>query len=163
VVPVAAWGGFQQATDWVEYDIAFARDSLLRGCYYSPVKGNASKPYEVFFRRGDGLDQFGREQSSGPEPQGGAGAWEHRVVGLCSFAPGPLGQHALVFTGGKPGTFKVWIDNLRIRRADGSVSPVWIDAKDTRSHRVEDSVLFTDVLVRAIPVTKVAGSGDSTK
>jgi hypothetical protein len=154
IVPFAGWDGFQEATDWVEFDIAFARDSLLRGCFYSPVQGNASKPYEVFFKRGEGIDQLGREQISGPGPKAGPGVWEHRVIGLCSFAPGPLNQHALVFTGWKAGTYKVYLDNLRIRHADGSVSALWSDAKDTRNRRIEDSGLFTNIRVQAVPVSE---------
>jgi arylsulfatase A-like enzyme len=135
IVPFAGWDGFQEATDWVEYDVAFAPGSLPRGCFYSPVQGNASKPYEVFFRRGDAVDQFGRDQASGPEPRGGPGVWEHRVIGLCSFAPGGLNQHALIFTGGRAGTYKVYIDNLRIRHADGRCSTLWSEGKETRSPR----------------------------
>lgn len=152
IVPFAGWDGFQEATDWVEFDICFARDSLTRGCFYSPVQGNANKPYQTFFKRGDGVDQFGREQATGPEPRGGAGVWEHRVIGLCSFAPGPLNQHALVFTGGKAGTYKVYIDNLRIRRVDRSILPVWTNAKDTRNRKISDSELFAHVCVRSVPV-----------
>jgi hypothetical protein len=152
VVPVAGWDGLQEATDWVEFDIAFAADSLPRGCFYSPVQGNASKPYEVFFRRGDGVDQFGREQASGPEPKGGPGVWEHRVIGLCSFAPGPLGQHALVFTGGKAGTYRVYLDNLRIRHADGRLSPLWSEGKDLRLPKnLKLPPEFCDLKVRAVP------------
>ena len=154
IVPFAGWEGFQQATDWVEFDIAFARDSLQSGCFYSPVQGNASKPYKVFFKRGDGIDQSGCEQSSGPAPKGGPGVWEHRVIGLCSFAPGPLNKHALIFSGGKAGTYKVYIDNLRIRRADGSLSSMWAHAEDTRYRRIDDSELFTGVQVRAVPLAE---------
>jgi len=154
IVPFAGWDGFQQATDWVEFDIAFARESLPRGCFYSPVQGNASKPYKVFFKRGDGLDQVGREQFSGPGPKDGPGVWEHRVIGLCSFAPGPLNKHALIFSGGKAGIYKVYIDNLRIRRADGSLSSIWAHAKDTRHRRIEDSELFTGVQVRTVPIAE---------
>jgi hypothetical protein len=138
----------------VEFDIAFARESLPRGCFYSPVQGNASKPYKVFFKRGDGLDQVGREQFSGPGPKDGPGVWEHRVIGLCSFAPGPLNKHALIFSGGKAGIYKVYIDNLRIRRADGSLSSIWAHAKDTRHRRIEDSELFTGVQVRTVPIAE---------
>jgi len=154
ILPFARWDGSQQATDWVEFDIAFARDSLPRGCFYSPVQGNAGKPYQVFFKRGDGIDQFGREQVSGLGPKAGAGAWEHRVIGLCSFAPGPLNQHALVFSGGQAGSYKVYIDNLRIRHADGSLSSLWTHSKDTRYRRIEDSGLFTGVQVRALPIAE---------
>jgi len=155
IVPFAGWDGFQQATDWVEFDICFASDSLTRGCFYSPVQGNAQKPYKVFFTRGDGVDQFGREQIAGPEPKGGAGVWEHRVIGLCSFAPGPLNQHALVFTGGKAGTYKFYLDNLRIRHADGSVSALWTDGQDTRFPKNSASTAgFRDLRVRAVLMNK---------
>jgi len=158
IVPFAGWDGFQEATDWVEFDICFARDSLPRGCFYSPVQGNAKKPYQVFFKRGDGVDQFGREQAAGPEPMGGSGVWEHRVIGLCSFAPGPLNKHALVFTGGKAGTFKVYIDNLQIRHADGSVSSLWTDGKDTRFPKnLACPAGFRDIRVRAVLRTAIAG------
>lgn len=161
IVPFAGWDGFQEATDRVEFDIAYAPGSLPRGCFYSPVQGNASKPYEVFFRRGDAVDQFGREQSSGPEPKGGAGVWEHRIIGLCSFAPGPLNQHALIFNGGKAGTYKVYIDNLQIRHADGRISSLWSGAKDTRNRHIDDSALFTGVQVRAVPVSETGTKGEA--
>jgi len=162
IVPFAEWDGFQQATDRVEFDIAFAPDGLPRGCFYSPVQGNASKPYKVFFKRGVGIDQFGREQISGPGPKDGPGVWEHRVIGLCSFAPGPLNQHALVFTGRKAGTYKVYIDNLRIRHADGRCSDLWTQADDTRYRRLQDAGLFANIRVRAVPVPETIARGDGT-
>jgi hypothetical protein len=60
------------ATDHIEYDIAVAPGSPLKGFYYSPFKGNDSQGTELHFKRGEGIDQFGREQISGPEPKGGA-------------------------------------------------------------------------------------------
>ena len=125
IVPVASFDRSQFATDHIEYDIAIAADSLRRGFYYSPLKGNDSKAITINFKRGEGIDQFGREQSMSPEVQGGPGVWEHRIIGLCSSAPGSLPRHGLVFKGGKPGTYKVYLDNLRIRHADGSTTPIW--------------------------------------
>jgi len=157
IVPFAGCDGLQEATDWVEFDICFARDSLPRGCFYSPVLGNAKKPYQIFFKRGDGVNQFGREQAAGPAPAGGPGAWEHRVIGLSSFAPGPLGQHALVFTRGKAATYKTYLDNLRIRRADGRVSSLWAEGKDARFPRnLTPSPGFRDIGVRAVLRTAIA-------
>ena len=85
--------------------------------------------------------------------------WEHRAIGLCSFAPGPLTQHALVFSGGKAGTYRVYIDNLRIRRADGSLSSIFAHAKDTRYRRIEDSGPFRGVQVRAVPIAETGTKG----
>jgi len=155
IVPIASWDGFQQATDWVEFDLASAPGSLPRGFFYSPFQGNESKAMQVFFKRGDGIDQFGRVQANGPEIRGGTGVWEHRVVGMSSTAPGPLGRHGLIFSGGKPGTYTVYLDNLRIRRADGSTSPIWTNGKDTRFRKIDDSELFTGVQVRSVPLSAV--------
>ncbi len=154
VVPIANADGEQFATDFIEYDLAIAPDSLRRGFYYSPFKGNDNKPLTLEFKRGEGIDQFGREQSTAPEIQGGPGVWEHRVIGLGSSAPGKLSRQGLVFVGGKPGTYKVYLDNLRVRHADGSTSPIWTSGKDTRFRKIEDSELFTNVRVRAVPVSQ---------
>ena len=107
------------------------------------------------FKRGEGIDQFGREQATGPEIQGGPGVWEHRIIGLCSSSPGVLPHHGLAFKGGKPGTYKVYLDNLRIRHADGSTSAIWTKGKDTRFRKIDDSEMFTNVRVRAVPASEI--------
>jgi hypothetical protein len=155
VVPIAGWDGSQQATDWVEFDLAVAPGSLPRGYFYTPFKGNDSGAVQLFFKRGDGVDQFGREQALGPAVKGGAGAWEHRILGLSSWAPGPIGRHALVFQGGAPGTYTVYLDNLCIRHRDGSRSPLWRQGADTRARAIADSEYFKNVRVRAVPLTQL--------
>ena len=155
IVPFATFGGNQFATDYIEFDLAAAPDSLRRGFYYSPLKGNDSKAITINFKRGEGIDQFGREQATAPEVQGGLGVWEHRVVGLISSAPGALPRHGLVFKGGKPGTYKIYLDNLRLRHADGTTTPIWASGKDTRFPKIEDSELFANIRVRAVPATEV--------
>ncbi len=155
IVPIANLQANQLATDYIEYDIATAPDSLRRGFYYSPFKGNDAKSMALNFKRGEGIDQFGREQSTGPEIKGGPGVWEHRVIGLCSSAPGILPRHALVCKGGKPGTYKVYLDNLRIRHADGTTTPIWTTGKDTKFKAIPDSEMFTNVNVRAVAASDV--------
>ena len=145
------------ATDYIEYDVAVAPDSPLKGFYYSPFKGNDSKQLKIDFNMGEGIDQFGREQASSPEPKGGAGVWEHRVIGLSSYGPGIMPGHAIVFKGAKPGTYKVYLDNLRLRHADGSTAPIWTSGKDTRFRKIDDTELFTNVRVRAIPTSAAFG------
>jgi arylsulfatase A-like enzyme len=151
VVPFAGFVGHCEASDTIEFDIATGRGSLLQGFYYSPFKGNDNKSIAQMFKRGEGVDQFGRDQSIGPGTQGGPGVWEHRIIGLCSFAPGILPRHALIFQGGKPGTYTVYLDNLRIRHADGSTTPLWMSGKETRSVRIKDSEFFAGVRVRSLP------------
>ncbi len=150
VVPFAGLEEPQFATDYVEYDIATAAGSLPSGFFYSPFKGNDLKNVTLEFKRGQGIDQFGREQVLGPEPKGGPGVWEHRIIGLCSSAPGVLPRHGLVFKGGKPGTYKVYLDNLRIRHADGSTTPLWTGGKDTRFPKMAESGAFTNIRVSAV-------------
>ena len=155
IVPIAVLQENVFATDFVEYDIAIAADSLRRGFYYSPLKGNENKDITINFKRGEGIDQFGREQSTGPEVQGGPAVWEHRVIGLSSSAPGVLPRHGLVFKGGKPGTYKVFLDNLRLRHLDGSTTPIWANGKDTRFKKIADSGAFSNIAVRSVPVAEV--------
>ncbi len=155
IVPIAGYDGNQFATDFIEYDIAIAADSLRQGFYYTPFKGNDSTPITLNFKSGEGIDQFGREQVTSPEVQGGTGVWEHRVIGLCSSAPGIIPRHAIVFKGGKPGTYKIYLDNLRLRHADGSSTSIWTNGKDTRFRKIADSSKFTNVSVRTVPASDV--------
>jgi hypothetical protein len=55
-----------------------------------------------------------------------------------------------VFKGAKAGKYKIYVDNLRIRHADGSTTPIWMNAKETHQPKVADSELFKDVHVRAV-------------
>jgi hypothetical protein len=87
--------------------------------------------------------------------QGGPGVWEHRIIGLCSSAPGSLARQGLVFKGGKPGTYKVYLDNLRLRHADGRTTPIWTHGKDTRFRKLADSESFADISVRAVRFSQV--------
>ncbi len=101
------------------------------------------------------MDQFGRDQTTGPGIADGKSTWEHRIVGLATSAPGPLGKHGVVFTGGKAGTFTIYLDNIRIRRADGSTSPIWSSGKDTRASKFKADEFFKDLKVRTVDVAEV--------
>jgi hypothetical protein len=151
IVPFARYEGHVFATDYIEYDLAVAPGSPLKGFYYSPFKGNDNKQVTLDFKRGVGFDQFGREQISGPEPKGGAGVWEHRIIGLSSYGPGIMPGHGIVFKAAQPGHYKIYLDNLRIRHSDGRTSPIWTDAKNIRTRKSADTESFTDVHVRAVP------------
>ena len=154
-VQVATFEHHLEATDYLEYDLAVGADSLQEGFYVTPYKGNNSKEYSATFNRGEGIDQFGREQALGPAVKGGPGGWEHRVIGLCTAAPGTEPRYGLVFHGGKPGTYTVYLDNLRIRHADGSTTPIWYNGDDTKHSKLADSDLFKHVEVTTQPATSV--------
>ena len=73
-------------------------------------------------------------------------------MGLSSTAPGPLGKHGVVFTGGRAGTCTIYLDNLSIRHADGTVTPLWTSGKDTRAAAFQANELFTDLKIRIVDV-----------
>ena len=154
-ISVANWAGTQYATDWIEYDIAFSANPPKRHPYFSTLEGNNQKPFGPLFKAGIGVDQFGRDQSAGPGVADGKNIWEHRVIGLSSTAPGPLGKHGVVFIGGTAGTFTVYLDNIRIRHADGTTSSIWTNGKDTRPGTVKANELFHDITIRTADVTEV--------
>lgn len=154
-INVANWDSPQFATDWVEFDIAFSPTAMKRYPYYSTLEGNNSKPFGPLFKPGTAIDQFGRDQSTGPGIADGKSIWEHRIIGLSSTAPGPLSKHGVVFTGGKSGTFTIYLDNLRIRHADGSTTPLWTNSKDTRASKFTATEHFKDLQIKTVNITDV--------
>jgi hypothetical protein len=55
-----------------------------------------------------------------------------------------------MFKGVKPGTYKIYIDNLRIRHADGKATSLWASGRDTRTARVQETDLFKNVTVKTV-------------
>lgn len=154
-INVANWSGTQYATDWIEFDIAFAPGIKGRHPYFSTLEGNNSKPFGPLFKAGAAADQFGRDQTTGPGIADGKSVWEHRIIGLSSTAPGPLGKHGVVFNGGKPGTYTIYLDNLRIRHADGSTTSLWNSGKDTKTAKFTADEKFKELQVRVVDVLQV--------
>ena len=154
-INIANWNGTQYATDWIEYDIAFSPNLPKQLPYFSTLEGNNSNPFGTLFKPGIGIDQFGRDQTTGPGIADSKSVWEHRIIGLSSTAPGPLSKHGVVFNGGKPGTYTIYLDNLRIRHADGSTTPLWTNGRDTRAGKLKESELFKDVKIRTVSVAEV--------
>ncbi len=154
-INIANWNGTQYATDWIEYDIAFSPNTPKRHPYYSTLEGNNNKPFGPLFKAGTAVDQHGRDQISGPGIADGKSMWEHRIIGLAGSAPGPLGKHGIVFTGGKGGTYTVYLDNLRIRHADGTTTVLWASGKDTKQGKLEPNALFKDVQVKVVSAAEV--------
>lgn len=155
VVPFARKDGHMIATDQMEFDIAVAKDSPLTGAFYTPFEGNNAEHAKIAFKGGEGIDQFSREQISSPAPKGGAGVWERRIVGLSSYSPGGPSGHAIAFRGVKPGTYKVYLDNLQIRHADGNTTPIWMNGKDTRKPKAVETEFFKNIQVRAVSASEV--------
>lgn len=104
--------------DYLHFDIKADPGSKTDGFYLSHYVGTS-----LYFTTKRGVDQFGRLQSSCPAPLGGAGVWEHRVIGIGNEAPIVANKMSIIFK--KTGNYIVYIDNLQIRRADGSVVDIW--------------------------------------
>lgn len=153
---LANWSGTQYATDWLEYDIAFSPNTPKRHPYFSTLQGNNSKPFGPLFKAGTAVDQYGRDQITGPGLAQAKNGWEHRIIGLAGSAPGPLAKHGVVFTGGQGGTYTIYLDNLRLRHVDGSTSPIWSSGKDTRQGAFKANAFFKDIKVITVDAA-VAG------
>ena len=69
-------------------------------------------------------------------------------------APSTLSRYGVVLKGGRAGTLHSYLDNLQVRRADGSVVPVWSSAKDTRYQKPEPQHRFTNISVRVVEADK---------
>lgn len=152
VVPITTVDIEQQASDFIELDVATAPHTPRSSSwYYSPFKGNTGTPITLLFKKGEGIDQLGRDQSASPEIRTGPGTWEHRALGLCGTAPGKLPRQGMVFRGGHPGVYTVYVDNLRLCRADGAVENLWTQGRDTRTQKLADTASFKDIRVRAVP------------
>jgi len=104
--------------DYLHFDIKADVNSKADGFYLSHYVNSS-----LYFTTKRGVDQFDRLQSSAPAPLGGAGVWEHRVIGIGNEAPIIANKMSIIFK--KTGNYIVYIDNLQIRRADGSVVDIW--------------------------------------
>ncbi len=154
-INIANWTGNRRATDWIEYDIAFSPNTPKHHPYYSTLEANNSKPFGPLFKAGTAIDHHGRDQISGPGIADGNGVWEHRIIGLAGTAPGSLPKHGVVFTGGKSGTYTIYLDNLRVRHADGTTTVLWASGKDTKLGKFQPTELFNDLQVHAVHVSQV--------
>lgn len=149
IVPFAMCTHDVVATDHLVCDVLTMPGSLQSGFFVSPLDYHRDTVVPVFRKR-DGIDQFGREQTTGPPVRGGPGTWERRVVGLSTVAPHIQLQPAAVFRGGRPGTFTIRIDNVGIRHVDGSTSPIWTEDAHTQVRPIRDTAAFTDMRVRTV-------------
>ena len=149
VVPFATFPGDVVATDHLVCDVTTMPGSLESGFFLSPLDYHRDTVHPVF-RKGDGIDQWGREQAAGPAVRGGPGTWERRVVGLSTVAPHTQLQPAAVFRGGRAGTFTIRVDNVGIRHVDGSESPIWTEAAHTQIRPIRDTPAFRSVRVKTV-------------
>ena len=118
VIQISGTGFKLLPDDYLHFDIKAEVGSKTDGFYVTPFFGTGK-----YFSAKRGVDQFGRVQMTAPAPLGGAGVWEHRVIGMGSEAPGVVNKFSIILK--KTGKYNFYIDNLQIRRGDGIVLDVW--------------------------------------
>lgn len=118
VIQISGTGFKLLPDDYLHFDIKAEAGSKTDGFYVTPFFGTGK-----YFSAKRGVDQFNRLQMTAPAPLGGAGVWEHRVIGMGNEAPGVVNKFSIILK--KTGKYTFYIDNLQIRRGDGSVLDIW--------------------------------------
>jgi hypothetical protein len=126
VIQISTTGFKLLPDDYLHFDIKAEVGSKTDGLYVTPFFGTAK-----YFNAKRGVDQFGRVQMTAPAPLGGAGVWEHRVIGMGSEAPGVVNKFSIILK--KTGKYNFSIDNLQIRRGDGTVLDIWSNSTKVNS------------------------------
>ena len=72
------------------------------------------------------------------------------MIGIGHEAPLLRSYHGAWFHGETPGSFKVYIDNLQIRRSNGKVLPVWTNKEHTYTAQRELPEGFKDLKIGVV-------------
>lgn len=139
--------------DMVSYDIMVPPGDYRReGFFVSPWRPGDPPVFNVRM----GLDQHGRVQIPGPPMKSRPGEWEHRLIAMGHEAPLERNLHAIYFHGHRPGKFKVYLDNLRIIRADGTIVRLWDEGRHVRRRPNRDETeAFADLSLRVVPFNEL--------
>ena len=139
--------------DKIAFDVMVPKGNYQReGFFVSPWRPGDPPVFNVRM----GLDQHGRLQIPGPKLLSKPGEWEHRLIAMGHEAPLERNLHAVYLHGHQPGRFKVYLDNLQIVRADGSIVRLWEDKSHIRRRVTRDEKgAFKDLVVRAIPLSEL--------
>lgn len=136
--------------DMIAYDVMVPAGGYRKdGFFVSPWRPGDPPVFNVRM----GVDQFGRVQIPGPGTKSGPGKWEHRLIAMGHEAPLERNLHAIYFHGDRPGKFKVYIDNLRIIQANGSIIRLWEDGSYLRLRPTRDETdAFKDLKLTVVPL-----------
>lgn len=117
-------GHYIEPGDRVEYDIYVADDSKnTKGMYYS-----SGASWAAVFDNSNGINQDGINVHSQNLSKG---KWIRNVVGTGTICPGTSTVNYIVFRNGNPGYYHFYLDNIVIRKSDGSVRTViWQQGAD---------------------------------
>ena len=117
-------GRYIEPGDRVEYDIYVEGDSQnSKGIYYSPGAG-----WTPVFNANNGINQDSIKIHSQNLPKG---KWIRQVVGTGTICPGASNVNYIVFRSGNAGYYHFYLDNVVIRKSDGSIrSVIWQNSSD---------------------------------
>jgi len=118
------YDGYVHPGDRVEFDIYVCPDSeITQGCYYTPGSG-----WSPFFTSRSGFNSDGEKIIALDLPKG---VWTRQVVGVGNLCPGGIPVNLIALTSKKPGYYHYYLDNIVLRKADGTVRAVlWESKKD---------------------------------
>ena len=120
-VRIQGISGFRMETgDQLEYDIRFDEASKTDGGHFT-MERSTRRP--LLFNLA--VDQFGHMFSADYSYDDARGKWVHRVVGIGHCCPEVSTVLGLLVTGATPGTYQFALDNIVVRRRDGSTVVLW--------------------------------------
>lgn len=118
-------GDYVEPGDRVQFDIMVAQDSEKDArLFFSPAEG-----WVPIFTNDNGLDHKGNIVATMKYRKG---TWTRHIVGVGTICPGggPINYIVLKDTG--PGYYHFFLDNIVVRKKDGSVrSVIWESQEDT--------------------------------
>jgi arylsulfatase A-like enzyme len=117
-------GYYVEPGDRMEYDIYVAEDSeRSKGIFYSPTKNDIPQ-----FNSLNGINQNGKMVYNQELPKG---KWIRNVIGYGSQCPLRGYRNDIVFLDGETGYYHFYVDNVVLRKSDGSIrSVLWKSESD---------------------------------
>jgi len=157
-------GGYTEVGDRVEYDIFICEDSeKTSGIFYTPGRG-----WDPMFKPNSGLNQDGKHVFNMEQSKG---EWNRHVLGIGVNCPGVTLIHYLVMRHGKSGYYHFYIDNVVVRKSDGTIRTVlWQSSDDTtpliycynrkRHHNLKQALAAPDIPFKDIKIEAVEYNPD---
>lgn len=109
-----------QTGDQLEYDILFSKTSRTDGGHMT-VRRGTGRP--LFLNRA--VDQYGKMFSANYTYDDATEKWVHIVVGMGHGCPEGAGILGFLITGSDTGAYHFYLDNVVVRRRDGSNVVIW--------------------------------------
>jgi hypothetical protein len=144
--------------DRIEYDLLLAPDSASQG-----VRLAISPPLNrKKAARGAAIDEDDDSPAAATGDERAGQKWTRRSLGLANFGGKMLNGAWLIVDAKQPATYHMYLDNVVVRRADGSVIPLYRDGKppEQRNRQASSPAGYSQVAVEAIEVAKVSAAGE---